>query len=200
MNNPTPDPVSTMNARQSAFYTTHDRTTPATDNTDTTALAEGATTPLDLIAEAAKEIRKRATWPSLHWPNVDALQHQDVAEACARAAFGVFAAAQAVQTLDRDVVVKAINDVFLGQSRVKVKRAADAVLAALAVPATGEVETVEKLKVAATLPHPGGTSSAEFMRGAARNLEQGYEVGGSGVTAAVVRVLRVVADAVGVTP
>lgn len=39
----------------------------------------------DLIAQVANAIAQRATWPSLHWPDVSSLQHRDVAEAIARA-------------------------------------------------------------------------------------------------------------------
>ena len=42
------------------------------------------------------------------------------------------------------------------------------------------------------LPHPGERSHASFMGSAASNLEKGYDVGCSGVKAAVTRVLRVV--------
>ena len=40
----------------------------------------------EMVDSAADAIQQRAAWPSLHWPNLDALQHRDVANAIARAA------------------------------------------------------------------------------------------------------------------
>lgn len=43
-----------------------------------------------LIEGVKVAIQKRATWRSLHWPNLDALAHEDVARALAEAALAVF--------------------------------------------------------------------------------------------------------------
>jgi hypothetical protein len=49
---------------------------------------------------------------------------------------------------------------------------------------------------APSVPFPGGSTDADFMRSAARNVEAGrYPVGGSNVSAAVAKLLRDVADA-----
>ena len=47
-----------------------------------------------------------------------------------------------------------------------------------------------------TVPFPGGASQADLWREAADHLAAGYPVGGSNLTAAVVRLLRATAEAV----
>jgi hypothetical protein len=48
---------------------------------------------------------------------------------------------------------------------------------------------------APNVPYPGGHSQAHFMRSAADHIEGGYPVGGSNLTATVLKLLRDVADA-----
>src|SRR5690606_13390280 len=43
-----------------------------------------------LIEAGKAAIQKRATWASLHWPNLDAIAHEDVARALSEAALAVF--------------------------------------------------------------------------------------------------------------
>jgi hypothetical protein len=59
-----------------------------------------------------------------------------------------------------------------------------------------EREMIEHVIEVPEIPFPGGSSQADFWREAASHLEGGYPVGGSNVTAAVVRFLRSVAEAV----
>lgn len=49
------------------------------------------------VEAAAKAIRERSTWPSVHWPNVSGVNHLDTSNALAIAAI---AAADAVVTVD----------------------------------------------------------------------------------------------------
>lgn len=43
----------------------------------------------ELIDKVADAIQRRALWPSLHWPKLDAIQHRDVAVGLAMAALDV---------------------------------------------------------------------------------------------------------------
>ncbi|MCK2024590.1 ead/Ea22-like family protein [Microbacterium sp. kSW2-24] len=44
---------------------------------------------VNLLAEIKNAIQWRASWPSMHWPNLDALAHHDVAQALADAVLAV---------------------------------------------------------------------------------------------------------------
>lgn len=40
----------------------------------------------EMVARAAAALRQRATWPSMHWPDVSGVNHRDVSTALVRAA------------------------------------------------------------------------------------------------------------------
>jgi hypothetical protein len=67
----------------------------------------------ELIEAAAKAMQERMTWPSLHWPSVNSIQHDDVAKALAVAALEVFREALKPTGDEREALADAFARVWV---------------------------------------------------------------------------------------